>query len=116
MRPEMIGVTMAVKDFEVAGLSDADQDAYQHHVLWGPDGCADRLGRFVGAVRPLSELVASVTGPHNDPIQGMIHAHTVAGKFDLDTLPTDSDAYRVHVLEAEGVTEGNRLDGGLNRD
>lgn len=109
----MIGVTKAVKDFEVAGLTDAEQDEYIGHVL---KGCAADLEIFTRGARPLSEFVASVTGPHDDPIQGTIHVHTVAAKFDLDTLDPDSDAYRVHVLEADGVTEGNRLEGGLARD
>jgi PIN domain nuclease of toxin-antitoxin system len=94
-------------------LDDEAQDQFIAEVL---KSCARDLEIFTRGARPMSEFVASVTGPHDDPIQGMIHAHTIAAKFDLDTLDPASDAYRVHVLEADGVTEGNRLEGGLARD
>lgn len=113
MRPELIGVSKTVKDFDVNTLTDDEQDQFIQEVL---KGCAEDLRRLVMDARPLSEFVATVTGPHNDPIQGMIHVHTVAAHFDLDTLDTNSDAYQVHVGKAEGTTEGNTLDGGVFRD
>lgn len=109
----MIGVSKSVKDSDVAGLTDDAQDQYIAQVL---KACASDLHRLVGGALPLSDFAASVTGPHDDPIQGMIHVHTVAAQFDLDQLPPECDAYRVHVGTADGVTEGNRLEGGLDRD
>lgn len=109
----MIGVTKAVRDQDVFLLSDDDQDSYIKTVL---EACTADLARFTGNARPLSDFVASVTGPHDDPLQGPIHVHTVAAKFDLDALAPETDAYRVHVLEAAGATQGEAppMPGGVN--
>lgn len=86
-----VGVSMSVKDSDVAGLSDALQDQFIAEVA---ENLTRQLRKMVLDTRPRSDFRFWVTGPHNDPLQGMIHVHHLVAKFDLDQLPTESDAYR----------------------
>lgn len=108
-RIEPVGVMSSMKDSDVANLTDDDQDRLIAEEARRLEGL---LARFVGYARPVSEAVFQVRGPFSDPLQGTIHVHVLAARFDLDELPRDSDAYRVHVLEADGTTQGNQLLGG----
>jgi hypothetical protein len=104
-RPELIGVSSAIQEAEIAGLTDREQDDV---IKRAAEDVTEKLRKFVGGVGTYRDrpLVFEVTGPHEDPIQGRIHVHTVAGYFDLDTLPTDCDAYQVHVVGTPGITTG----------
>lgn len=104
-RVELVGISKAIKETEVAHLTDAEQDDTIKRVA---DMMEGELRTFVAGARPDRDrpLMFVVRGPFNDPIQGTIHVHTMAGWFDLDDLPRDSDAYRVHVLEAAGAQQG----------
>lgn len=94
---EMIGVTSAIKMADVRDMGgDAAQDMF---IREAAKDLEQKLHRFVGGARPRGEFVFQVTGPHDDPIQGLIYVHTLAAPFDLDRLPTDCDAYRVHVTQ-----------------
>lgn len=107
----MIGVSKAVKEADVYLLSDNDQDLFIRQV---GDALTQDLRKFTADAMPLSEHVFQVTGPHQDPLQGLIHVHTLTAQYDLDALPADSDAYRVHVGTAEGSTDaGPAIPGGL---
>lgn len=110
-RVELVGVTKVIRDAEIRGLTDAEQDDTIKRVA---EALETDLRRFVLDARPDRNrpLIFDVKGPFSDPIQGVIHSHTLAGWFDLDALPRESDAYRVHVLEAPGATEGNTQPGG----
>ena len=89
-----IGVSKAVREDEVAHLPDATQDGWIATIL---AACATDLEDFVGHARPREEIKWSVTGPHDDPIQGKIFVHKVSAMFDLDDLPSSAPAYRVYV-------------------
>lgn len=102
-RPELVGVTSAIRDSEIRGLTDAEQD----RVIAEEAQRLQRLFKdFVGGTRPYKDrpLAFQVTGPHDDPLQGKIHVHTVTGWVDLDLLPNDCEAYRVHVQAGGDVT------------
>lgn len=98
----MIGVSKAVKDSDVRHATDAEQDAYIREVAVA---LSVELRMFTGEAMPISEATFEVKGPVDDPLQGLIHVHTLAAHYDLDTLPTDSDAYAVHVGRAQGSTD-----------
>lgn len=102
-RPEMLGVSSAIRDSEIASLTDAEQDRV---IAEEGQRLQRELGKFVGGVEPYKgrPLVFDVKGPVQDPLQGIIHVHTVAGYFDLDRLPNDCEAYRVHVQAGADVT------------
>jgi hypothetical protein len=102
-RPELLGVSSAIRDSEVAPLTDAEQDRL---IAEEAQRLQRELGKFVGGVEPYKgrPLVFDVKGPMTDPLQGVIHVHTVAGYFDLDRLPTDCEAYRTHVMAGDDVT------------
>lgn len=108
MRAELVGVSKAVRESEVYMLSDREQDEFIREVALA---LTEDLRKFTGDAMPLSEAAFQVSGPHPDPLQGLIHVHTLAAQYDLDALPRDSDAYRVHVLEADGTTQGNTQPG-----
>lgn len=96
----LVGVSRAVRHDQVEHLSKADQDSLIRDVL---TACETDLKRMVADVPPLGALTATVTGPHDDTIQGPIHLHNVVGYFPIDKLPVDCEAYKIHV---EGVEPG----------
>lgn len=91
----------AVREDDVYRLSDADQDVFIREVAQGM--ARDMRERTKDAV-PLGDAVFQVTGPHRDPIQGVIHVHTIAAWFDLDRMATDAP-FRLEFIQAHG-TEG----------
>lgn len=109
-KPEMMGVTSAVKMADVQDMGgDAAQDRFIRECAVDLE---QKLRRFVGDARPAGDAVFQVTGPHSDPLQGLIYVHTLAAPFDPDTLPTDCDAYRVHVTEkGQGAVQFTRTEG-----
>lgn len=94
MNKQYLGVSMAVKDSDVANLTDAEQDQFIREVAQGLEGM---LKDYVKGTQPLrgTDLVFDLQGPFNDPLQGHIHVHTLAGWFDMDAIPTDAQAYIV---------------------
>lgn len=94
MRKQFLGVSIAVKDADVADLTDGEQDVFIREVA---TKMAPMLREYVKDTPPLSgtDLVFDVTGPHDDPLQGHIHVHTLSGWFDIDAIPTDAPAYLV---------------------
>lgn len=100
-RIQPVGVSNAVKMSDVAAMGgDAAQDQF---IREAAQDLEQKLRRFVGDARPISDVAFQVTGPHSDPLQGLIYVHTLWANFDLDALPTDSDAYRTHVLGEAGA-------------
>lgn len=80
----------SVRESDVYALSDRDQDEFIKEVAQGMG--REMRERTKDAI-PLSEVVFQVTGPHNDPIQGLIHVHTMACWFDLDKMARDAPFY-----------------------
>lgn len=93
-------MSASIQETEVNHLTDAEQDELIARVA---KKLVDDLQKFVGGARPRSEFKFWVTGPHEDPIQGRIHVHHLAAKFDLDELPNTCGAYRTHVMDQPGV-------------
>lgn len=83
-RKGILGVTLAMPDRDVYLLNDDEQDVLIAQV---GEHLTEELRKFVGGAPPLSPLRYQVTGPHDDPIQGPIHVHTLVAEFDLDALP-----------------------------
>lgn len=96
---QTVGVSCTIKESDTNHATPAEQDRYIAEVAQRLVG---DLRRFVADARPRSEFKFWVTGPHDDPLQGLIHVHHLAAAFDMDTLPTDCDAYRVHTTTAPG--------------
>lgn len=85
---------MSVRDNDIRHLTDAEQDTFIKSVA---EDLTGQLRRMVMDQRPLRDLAFWVVGPVDDPLQGIIHVHHLAGSFDLDTLPVESDAYKTHL-------------------
>lgn len=107
----MVGVSSAIRMSDVQTMGgDAAQDYF---IREAAQDLQAKLQRFVGGATPRGEFVFQVQGPHDDPLQGMIYVHTLAAPFDLDALPTDCDAYRVHVTQAgQGQVQFTETTGG----
>lgn len=89
---------VAVKDDDVYRLTDAEQDWFIKDL--GEKMLADMRERVKDA-RPLQDAVSYwVTGPHSDPIQGMIHVHNISAWFDLDTMAYDAP-FRIEAMHAD---------------
>lgn len=97
-----IGVSSAIRNDQIDGLTDPEQDELIKRESNRLEG---ELREFVGLAVPRGDLVFNVTGPHEDPIQGRIWVHTMAGHFALDELPANCPAYRVHVTGEDYVPE-----------
>lgn len=93
-----MGITVAVQADAVAAF-DGDPEGLRSEVRDLADQATVGLQRFVGGIRPRSEVAINFAGPENDPLQGWIYGLTVAAKFDTDDLPVDCEAYRVYVTE-----------------
>jgi len=101
---KLIGVSRVVPHAQVKDLSPSSQDSLIRDVL---NLCEADLKGMVGGIQPVGPLSATVTGPHDDTLQGPIHVHTVAGYFRTDDLPRDSHAYVLHVT---GGPDGNGVE------
>jgi hypothetical protein len=107
---KMIGVSSAIQEWQIAPLSDPEQDELIRREALRLE---KELREFVGLAFPRGDLIVQVTGPHDDPLQGRIWTHTVAGNFALDDLPPNCGAYRVHVTgedyqpEQDPTTDGS---------
>jgi hypothetical protein len=99
----MIGISKVVQMTQIEHLSTWEQDEHIARVI---KSCEIDLGEFVGGDRPIGDLVASVTGPHSDPLLGQIYVHTVAGRFEVDTLPLGCNARKVYVTGEEYTPMG----------
>lgn len=94
----LVGVSSTIKLDDVQDMaSDRDQDDFIKEVAADLE---KKLRDMVADARPVSPLAFQVTGPHTDPIQGVIWVHTLTGQFDLDLLPPTCEAVRIH---REGV-------------
>lgn len=107
---KFIGVSSAIRNDQIDGLTDPEQD----ELIKAESQRLERaLREFVGLAHPKGQLVFTVTGPHDDPLQGRIWVHTMAGHFALDDLPLGCEAYRVHVTgedyqpEQDATTDGS---------
>lgn len=88
---------VAVKDDDVYRLTDAEQDWFIKDL--GDKMVADMRERVKDA-RPINDAVSYwVTGPHSDPLQGIIHVHNISAWFDLDTMAADAP-FRLEALVA----------------
>lgn len=99
---------VAVKDDEVYRLTDQEQDWFIRDL--GEKMTQDMRERVKDA-RPLNDAVSYwVTGPHSDPLQGIIHVHHLSAWFDVDTMAPDAQ-FRIDFLNA-GTAEAAPLSGG----
>lgn len=98
----------SVKDDDVYRLTDAEQD---HFIREVNDAMVQEMRQRTKDARPEGGTFSLwVTGPHNDPIQGVVHVHHIAAWYDLDTLPADAQ-FRIDSLAA-GSAEAAPLSGG----
>jgi len=88
----------AVKEFDVRNLSDREQDDFIKRVA---EGMAQDMRERVKDAPPKSDVSFTVEGPFQDPIQGLVHVHTMACWFDLDEMARDAPFY----LDAVAATQ-----------
>lgn len=100
----MVGVSNTIGLHDVQGMTDPEQDEFIKEVA---TGLHNRLRDMVANGRPAkgTDLVFQVTGPHQDPLQGTIWVHTLAGHFDLDALPVECEAVKIHRTGTETPQE-----------
>ena len=98
----------AVKDFDVARLTDREQDQFIREV--NESMVADMRERTKDARPEGGTFSLWVTGPHTDPLQGIVHVHHIAAWYDLDTMAADAQ-FRIDALNA-GTAEAAPLSGG----
>ena len=91
----------SVKDFDVADLSDREQDEFIKEVA---QAMSREFRERTKDTPPLGDATFWVTGPHNDPIQGLIHVHNLAVWVDLDRMPADAP-FRIEYLAAASASE-----------
>lgn len=91
----LLGVSSTITLHDVKGMTEPEQDAFITEVA---KDMQNRLRDMVAGRQPAkgTDLVFQVTGPHSDPLQGTIWVHTLAGHFDLDDLPPECEAVRIH--------------------
>lgn len=88
----------SVKEYDVARLTDREQDDFIKDV---GDTMLREMRERVKDCPPLQEAVTFwVTGPHSDPLQGIIHVHNISAWFDLDAMAADAP-FRVEYLAQE---------------
>lgn len=72
-----------IQEHEINDLSPAQQDEFIKEV-------AQAMGRDMRErtkdAFPLTEVGFYVTGPHQDPLLGRVHVHTMTAWFDLDRM------------------------------
>lgn len=98
----------AVKDDDVYGLTDREQDDFIQSV--NEAMVRDMRERTKDAKPEGGQFTLYVTGPHRDPLLGAVHVHHLAAWFDLDTMPTDAP-FRIDALNA-AQAEAAPLSGG----
>ena len=99
---------VAVKDDDVYRLTEKEQDWFIQDL--GSKMETDMRDRVLDA-RPLQDAISYwVTGPHSDPLQGLIHVHHISAWFDLDTMPAEAQ-FRLEALTA-GQADTAPLEGG----
>lgn len=81
---------VAVKEFDVRGLTDREQDEFIKTVA---EKMTAEMRARVKDAPAVSDVSFLITGPHNDPLQGLIHVHQIACWFDLDDMPRDAPFY-----------------------
>ena len=91
----MIGVSSMIRNDQINTLNDAEQDDLIKREAARLEG---ELRDFVGNAHPRGDLIFQVQGPYDDPLQGRVWVHVLAGHFALDDLPEGCGAYKVHVL------------------
>lgn len=92
----------SVKEFDVRDLTDAEQDQFIREVA---ESMAREFRERTKDTPPLGDAAFWVTGPHHDPIQGIIHVHHLAVWVDLDRVPNDAP-FRLDADFSQVVTEG----------
>lgn len=84
-----------------AGVSAAVQaktlDGLGRHELTGlvrdlVDQLEPELRRHIGDVKPKGPPLVNMSGPHSDPLQGLIYVVSLAVPVETDDLPTDCSA------------------------
>lgn len=91
----------AVKDFDIRDLSDREQDEFIKEVA---ESMARDFRERTKDTPPLGDAAFWVTGPHRDPIQGIIHVHNLAVWVDLDRMPADAP-FRIEYLAAQAAED-----------
>lgn len=91
----------SVKDFDVRDLNDREQDEFIKEVA---ESMARDFRERTKDTPPLGDAAFWVTGPHNDPIQGIIHVHNLAVWVDLDRVPTDAP-FRIEYLASQSAED-----------
>lgn len=94
----------SVKDFDVRDLNDREQDEFIKEVA---QSMARDFRERTKDTPPLGDAQFWVTGPHHDPIQGIIHVHNLAMWVDLDRVPADAP-FRIEYLAAQ-ASEDNPI-------
>lgn len=88
-----------VREDDVYRLSDSEQD---HFIAEVAKGMAKEMEERTKQARPIGDVAFTVTGPHDDPIQGLIHVHTISAWYDLDKVAADAP-FRVDFIQAHGT-------------
>ena len=91
----------AVKEFDVRNLSDREQDEFIKEVA---QSMARDFRERTKDTPALGDAKFWVTGPHNDPIQGLVHVHNLAVWVDLDAMPHDAP-FRIDYLAAQSAED-----------
>jgi hypothetical protein len=107
----MVGVSSTIPMHDVQTMGgEAAQDQFIKEVA---TDLVTKLRDMVADHRPVGDLAFQVTGPHQDPLQGLIYVHTVTGNWDLDLLPPTCEAVRIH---REGVETPRDTRGRIDLD
>lgn len=88
-----------VREDDVYRLTDAEQDQFIAEVA---KGMAREMEERTKGARPIGDVAFTVVGPHNDPIQGLIHVHTISAWYDLDKVAADAP-FRLDFIQAHGT-------------
>lgn len=94
----LMGVSKSVRHDQIRDLSDAEQDDLIREI---GNLLEVELREFVKGAPHVGDLVYEVQGPYDDPLQGKVYVHTMAGNFDLDRLDHSSQAYITHVTNPD---------------
>lgn len=89
MRRVQVIIQKSVKEDDIYRLSDADQDKFIREV--GEFMAAEMKERTMGLM-PLGDLGYQVRGPISDPLQGLIHVHTLVAEYDMDRMNPEAPA------------------------
>jgi len=89
------GVSTAIQASMLDGLSKQDTGSLFRNL---GDQLAPELRRHIGDVKPKGDPLVDVSGPHLDPVQGMIYVMSMAVLVETDDLPADCPAYEALTL------------------